>query len=231
MIPRFPFRFRNARILTVFYRTDPAAVAMLVPPPLEPAGDVVAIHIYDMRDTDWLGPYGECNVMVPARLGAGPVAGYSPYLFLGSDVGVAHGREIHGQPKKLADVTLENQGDLLVGRVARNVIDVVTATMPYRQQQADPAGMRQFFDFAQNYNLKAIDHIDGRPAIRQITARRLAELEVHDCWSGPCTVELRPNAQAPVFRLPVREMLVGYDWRASFTLVPGTVLYDYLEGA
>lgn len=77
-IPRFPFRFRNARILTVFYRTDPEAVALLVPPPLEPAGDTVAIHIYDMRDPDWLGPYGECNVMVPARFSGGPVAGYSP---------------------------------------------------------------------------------------------------------------------------------------------------------
>ncbi len=230
MIPRFPFCFRNARILTVFYRTDPDAVALLIPPPLEPAGDTVAIHIYDMPDTDWLGPYGECNVMVPARLGDGPVAGYSPYLFLGSDVGVAHGREIHGQPKKLADVTLENRGDLVVGTVARNRIEVITATTPYRQHEADPAGMRHFFDFSQNYNLKAVDHIDGRPAIRQITARRLSELVVHECWSGPGTVELRANAQAPVFRLPVREMLVAYDWRASFTLVPGEVLFDYLEG-
>lgn len=229
-IPRFPFRFRNARILTVFYRTDPEAVALLLPPPLEPAGDTVAIHIYDMRDTDWLGPYGECNVMIPARLKDSGVAGYSPYLFLGSEVGVAHGREIHGQPKKLANVSLESRGDLLVGQVERNGIDVITATTPYKQQPADPAQMRQFFDFSVNYNLKAIDHIDGRPAIRQITSRKLTDLVVHECWSGPCTVELRPNAQAPVFRLPVRKMLVGYFWQASFTLVPGEILYDYLSG-
>jgi acetoacetate decarboxylase len=42
-------------------------------------------------------------------------------------------------------------------------------------------------------------------------------------------VELRPNAQAPVFRLPVVEPLMGYYWRADFTLVAGTVIYDYLE--
>jgi acetoacetate decarboxylase len=56
----------------------------------------------------------------------------------------------------------------------------------------------------------------------------VAELTVHECWGGPCTVELRPNAQAPVFRLPVREMPDGFFWRASFTLVPGEILFDHL---
>jgi acetoacetate decarboxylase len=41
-------------------------------------------------------------------------------------------------------------------------------------------------------------------------------------------VELRPNAQAPLHRLPVREMLDGYHWRAEFTLVAGLVIHDYL---
>ena len=44
---------------------------------------------------------------------------------------------------------------------------------------------------------------------------------MHECWIGPCTVELRPNAQAPVWRLPVLEPLEGFFWRANFTLVAG----------
>ena len=85
-----------------------------------------------------------------------------------------------------------------------------------------------YFDFRTNLNLKAIDHIDGRPAIRQLTSRRLSEMRVLECWSGPCTVELRPNAQAPLHRLPVLEMLTGWYWRADFTLVAGEVVFDYL---
>ena len=88
--------------------------------------------------------------------------------------------------------------------------------------------MSGYFDFAQNINLKAIDQIDGTPALRQLTARRLGSLTVHECWSGPCTVELRPNVQAPLYRLPVVEMLEGFWWRADFTLVPGRILHDYL---
>jgi acetoacetate decarboxylase len=89
--------------------------------------------------------------------------------------------------------------------------------------------MRRHFDFGTNLNLKAINHIDGRPAIRQITSRQLTDVRIHECWSGPATVELRPNAQAPVFRLPVLEPLEAFFWRADFTLVPGEIVHDYLE--
>jgi acetoacetate decarboxylase len=80
-----------------------------------------------------------------------------------------------------------------------------------------------------NINYKVIPHIDGRTAIRQLTSRKLADVNVHECWAGPCTVELRPNAQAPVHKLPVREMGDGYFWCADFTLVAGTIIHDYLK--
>ena len=94
---------------------------------------------------------------------------YSPWLVLSSDIGVAHGREVHGQPKKLGAPSLEMRGDLIVGKVERNGIDVITGTMAYKQRVA--GDMKPFFDFATNLNLKAVDHIDGTPAIRQVTRR------------------------------------------------------------
>jgi acetoacetate decarboxylase len=204
-------------------------MARILPPPLEPASDVVLAHIYKMNDTEWLGPYGESNVSIGCRLKSQNLAGsYSPYLVLSSDVGVTHGREVHGQPKKLGLPKLEYRGDLVVGIVERNGIDVITGTMAYKQRRDTLATLSQHFDFAENINLKAVDHIDGSPAIRQLTARRLADVVVHECWSGPCTVELRPNAQVPVFRLPVIEMLDGFHWRADFTLQPGRIVHDYL---
>ena len=228
-VPAFPFTFRNAEVMTLAWRSDRDAIQRLLPPPLEAVSDVVLAHIYKMNDTEWLGPYGESNVSVGCRLPAENLAGsYSPYLVLSSDVGVAHGREVHGQPKKLGLPKLEARGDLVVGTVERNGIDVITGTMAYKQRRDTLATLSQHFDFAENINLKAVDDIDGRPAIRQLTARRLAEVTVHECWSGPCTVELRPNAQVPVFRLPVIDMLDGVHWRADFTLVPGRIVHDYL---
>lgn len=228
MIPPFPFTFRHAEILTVYWRTDPDAAAFLLPPPLEASGDIVCAHIYKMNDTDWLGPYAECNVMIGARLGARAGA-YSPYLVLSSDIGVAHGRELHGQPKKLGRPALDMRGDLIVGTVERNGIDVITATMPYKQRACGEDELAPYFDFATNLNLKAVDHIDGRPAIRQLTSRKLSDVTIHEAWTGPATMELRPNAQLPVSRLPVLEPLEGFYWRADFTLVAGEIIHDYLE--
>ncbi len=230
MIPPYPFTFRNAEVMTLVYQTDIAAVAALLPPPLEPTSDTVLIHIYDMHDVDYLGHYQECNVMVGASLKEKGVSGsYSPYLFLSSDIGVAHGREVHGQPKKLAEPRLELRSDLLVGSVTRNGIDIITGTMAYKQKRAELSGLSEYMDFALNINLKAVNHIDARPAIRQLTSRRLADIKVHECWRSPCTIELRPNMQAPVYKLPVLEMLEAFYWRADFTLVAGQIIYDYLE--
>jgi acetoacetate decarboxylase len=230
MTPPFPFTFRNVEVLTLAWRTSASAVARLLPPPLEPTSDVVLAHIYRMNDVEWLGGYGEANVSIGCRLNGANIEGsYSPYLFLSSDVGVVHGREIHGQPKKSGDPRVETRGDLVVGTVSRNGIDIMTGTLPTKQRRDALASLERHFDFTTNINLKAIDHIDGRPAIRQLTARRLSDVAVHECWGGPCTVELRPNAQAPIHRLPVIDMLDGLHWRADFTLVAGQIVHDYLQ--
>jgi acetoacetate decarboxylase len=229
LVPRFPIEMRNTEILTVFYRTDPARARALIPAPLETVGDLVIIHIYHMNDSDWFGQYYESAVQIPVRLpGSDIVGAYSPYLYLQSDGAVATGREIYGQPKKGGEPSLEVRGDLFVGTVSRNGIDVITVTMAYKQQRAQLADMARLADFRTNINLKVVPGVDGTDAIRQLTARTLANVTVHECWRGEATVELRPNAQAPVYKLPVLEVVQGFYWRTDFTLPFGRVIHDYL---
>ena len=167
--------------------------------------------------------------MVGAELPGVARGGFSPFLFLNSDGGLAQGREVHGQPKKWANPRVEFRSDLIVGILERNGIDVVTGTMAYKQRRGDLADLkREIYDFSTNLNYKVIQQIDGSPALRQITSRSLADVHVHECWTGPCSIELRPNMQAPLHLLPVLDAGMGWFWRADFTLVPGRVLYDYL---
>jgi acetoacetate decarboxylase len=213
LVPEFPFTFRSVEVMTLVYRTRADAIRALLPPPLEPTGEHVLIHIYNMHDVDWLGSYGECNVMVGASLKGRATGGYSTYLFLDSDVGKAR---------------IEVRKDLLVGSLRRNRINVITGTMGYKQQTGSLDDLKSTtFDFSVNLNYKVIPNIDGTDGIRQITSRKLSDVKVHECWTGPCTVELRPNVQAPVYRLPVVEMMDGYFWRADFTLVRGEIIHTY----
>ena len=230
--PPFPFTFRDVEVLTLVYRTTPEAVRRLIPAPLVPMSDQVLIHIYNMNDVDYIGRYGECNVMLGAQLPGRISGGFSPFLFLNSDGGLAQGRGIHGQPKKWGNPRVEFRGDLIVGVLERNGIDVVTGTMGYKHQRGDLVDLkREAFDFSVNLNFKLLRHIDGRPAVRQITSRALTDVKVHECWRGPCSVELRPNVLAPIYDLPVVQTADAYFWRAEFTLIPGTVVHDYLEKA
>ena len=228
LVPTFPLRMRNTEILTVSYRTTPDAVAAFLPPQLESLSPRVIVHLYRMHDADWFGRYGESAIQLPVRHGAsGTVGAYSPLLLVESDGAVAAGREIYGQPKKGGTIELGPDGDLLVGRVRRNGIDVVTATMPYKQSPATPGDL-EALGFGTNINLKTIASVEGGDAVRQLTAREFADVTIHEVWQGPGTVELRPNAQAPVHLLPVVEVETAFHWRVDFTLVYGRVLEDLL---
>jgi acetoacetate decarboxylase len=232
LYPRYPIPFRDVEFLTLEYRTTPEAIARIVPEPLEPTGDSVLFHIARMGDVPGMGAdIHECNIMVGVRLvtSSGTIEGaYSPYFFLDSDRAIAMGREVQGQPKRHARVSLETRQDLVVGVVSSNGIDVLTGTLPYKTRPGSFEGLRSRVDMVTNINLKVVPHIDGTLAIRQLVARDLANVRILECWSGPGTVEIRPNAAVPLHRLPVVEFLDGYHWRAEFDLVPGRILYDYL---
>ncbi len=226
LVPRLPLRMRNTEILTVFYRSDPAAIARMLPSPLAASADLVIVHLYRMHDADWFGVYGESALQIPVVHGASGTAGvFSPLLFVEGDGPVAAGREIYGQPKKSAAISLGPDGDLLVGRVSRNGIDVLTATTPYKQRAASPDDLEQHARFRTNLNLKLIPSVDGSgPSVAELTARTLEDVVVHEVWRGAGTVELRPNAQAPVHLLPVLEVIEAFHWRVDFTLAYGRVL-------
>jgi acetoacetate decarboxylase len=227
LVPTFPLRMRNTEILTVAYRTTPEAVARFLPSELESLAPRAIVHLYRMHDAEWFGQYGESAVQLPVRHPAsGTTGAYSPLLFVEGDGPVAAGREIYGQPKKNGEIELGPVGDLLVGRLRRNGIDVLTATMPYKQQAAD-IGDLQALGFQTNINLKVVPAVDGSgDAIRELTAREFEDVVVHEVWYGPGTIELRPNAQAPIHLLPVVEVEAAFHWRVDFTLVYGRVLED-----
>lgn len=225
LVPTFPLRMRDTEILTVVYRTRRDAAESLLPRQLALTSDLVAIHLYRMHDADWFGAYGESAVHLPVEHERSGTTGvYAPFLFVESDGAVAAGREIYGQPKKQGEISLGPDGDLLVGRLRRNGIDVATLTMPYKQRCGEPEDLTAQIDFRTNINLKIVTGIDGGIAVHQLTARTFADVVVHEVWIGGGTVELRPNAQAPVYLLPVVEVVQAAYWRADFSLVDGVVL-------
>ena len=57
---------------------------------------------------------------------------------------MAHGREVHGQPKFGDPSSI--RGDLTVGVIRRNGIDVLTGTLPTRQRTDTLDSLNRHFD-------------------------------------------------------------------------------------
>src|SRR5258708_29826324 len=86
------------------------------------------------------------------------VASYSPYFWVESDRAMAGGREFHGQPKRIAEVTLETAGDLHIGRVRHNGIDIFTGTVQYKAAPSTADRLPSRVDPVTNINFNVIDH-------------------------------------------------------------------------
>jgi acetoacetate decarboxylase len=227
LVPRLPIRLRRTEILTIVYRTSADAAESLLPQPLRLASDLCLLHVYHRHDAEWFGVYCESAWQIPVFLPDGGEAVYSPFLVLGSDGAVAAGREAYGQPKKAGQVSLAPNGDLLVGVVERNGIDVATATMCWKQRATHGEELSDLVPGADlNVNLRVRQEEDGVVS-RELVTRRFADLVEHEAWAGPGTLELRPNAQLPVHLLAVREVVLGMHRIVDLTLAPGQVIHRY----
>ena len=233
LYPNFPIEYKDVQILSTVYRTEPSAIRDHLTAPVESTCDLVMIHCYFMPDVAGMGIVEETNVMIGVKVEAnGEIheGGFSTNLIISSDVGLAQGREIHGQPKKMGHTSIEIRGDTIVAEIERSGITVARITTPYKYEKAQIQELSDYFPFRQNINHKIIRNIDGTEGINQITARTLADVVVKDSWKGPATLVLEPHINANLYRLPVIETLESFYWKADFTLVPGSILIDFLNG-
>ena len=227
LVPALPIRLRRTEILTIVYRTSAQAAESLLPEPLRLASDLCLLHVYHMHDAEWFGVYCESAWQIPVLLPDDTEAVYSPFLVLGSDGAVAAGREAYGQPKKSGQVRLGPSGDLLLRVVERNGIDVATATMCWKQRPATGSELTSLVPGADlNVNLRVRQEEEGLVS-RELVTRRFADVVEHEAWTGPGTLELRPNAQLPVYLLAVKEIVLGLHRVVDLTLAPGRVIHRY----
>jgi acetoacetate decarboxylase len=224
--PPGPYRFINREYLTITYRTDPAALARVVPAPLEITDPVVKYEFIRMPDSTGFGDYTESGQVIPVSF-QGRSGGYTHAMYLDDHPPIAGGRELWGFPKKLASPTLSVDHDTLVGTLDYGRLRVATASMGYKHRtlaaETALAALRE-----PGFLLKIIPHVDGTPRICELVRFELSDLVLKGAWSGPAALELRPHALAPVADLPVLEVLSAVHIVADLTLNLGEVVHDYL---
>jgi len=224
--PPGPYRFVNREYLIITYRTDPEALARMVPRPLVADEPIVKYEFIRMPDSTGFGDYTESGQVIPVRLGA-QHGGYVHAMYLDDDPPIAGGRELWGFPKKLAAPVLRVERDTLVGTLDVGGVRVATASMGYKHRALPEHSLRAALA-EPGFLLKIIPHVDGRPRICELVRYWLSDVVLRGGWTGPAALSLAPHALAPVAALPVLEVLSAVHLIADLTLELGEVAHDYL---
>src|SRR3979490_26671 len=129
--PPGPYRFVDREFLIITYRTDPEALAEVIPAPLEMTEPLVKFEFIRMPDSTGFGDYTESGQVIPVSF-KGRAGGYSHCMFLNDHPPIAGGRELWGFPKKLAQPTLKTEIDTLVGRLHYGLLQIAVGAMGYK---------------------------------------------------------------------------------------------------
>jgi len=115
----------------------------------------------------------------------------------------------------------------MVGTLDYEGVRVATATMTYKQQQADLDAIHKSLE-APGFLLKRLPHVDGSPRVCELVRYRVSDLIVKGAWTGPASLEFHPHCLANVSELPVLEVLSAVHILTDLSLDNGEVVYDYL---
>ena len=224
--PPGPYRFFNREYFVITYKTDPEALAAVVPEPLEVTEPVVKYEFIRMPDSTGFGDYTESGQVIPVSY-QGQAGSFVHQMFLNDHPPIAGGRELWGFPKKLAQPKLVVETDTLVGTLNYGSVRIATGTMGYKHRALDTALEARKLA-APNFLLKIIPHVDGTARICELVRFHLEDITVKGAWTGPAALDLCSHALAPVAELPVLQVLSAKHVVADLTLGLGTVVHDYL---
>lgn len=230
--------FTGAEMLLVGFRTDPGVLARVLPRPLVPTDDGMAVvFVAHYPETNFGVTYREGALTVPAAF-KGEVGGYCLAMPVDNDMAMIGGRERFGFPKKLADeITLERDQGNVVGRVVRHGEEILhleaeltsdidigalegLAPAPVQDLEGNPA--LPFVSFLFKYFPAADGSGFEYPprVIRQVTLFRPRE----GLQSGAGKIELGRAAADPLGEIPVRDIAIVVYGTFDNVMLPGRVV-------
>src|SRR5680860_314739 len=119
------YTWQNARVLWADIAIDPGPAGEILPPGLILADPPTAtVFVADYPFTTFGSVYREAAVLLHGIDDQGPYV-HCPWMVVDDDTALILGREMLGFPKKMADITLDVDGDHVVGTVARKGVELI----------------------------------------------------------------------------------------------------------
>ncbi len=225
--------FERSRGISAVYETDPEIIAKVLPPPLEPAGEpLVTVSVSHIGASNVLQPFGAAGLAVAAQY-EGITGSYPLTMPMSTDSAVIFGRELYGEPKKLAEIEVSRDGDRVAGTVRRygiTYLEIRGAVVESLEPADSSDSSRFYFKFMPAPDGNGFDNDPVLVRVRHSGRSRLVER-----LDGE--VILRESPHDPVVDVPVRRLLSvtyaegdTYTRGEILTRVPGEGFLPYMFG-
>ncbi len=182
----------GARVLTADLPIDKEAAEAVLPPGLtlvDPPTATVFVASYPA--TTFGSVYREAGLFLHAQDARGPAL-HCVWMVVDDDTALILGRELLGMPKKLADITLDERGDRVVGLVRRKGTEVLRVEADLGVADPDPPAM-----FGRRMVNLFGSIIDGMKLLDLPSSRET----IHAARRGHGTVQLSSSDRDPLGEL------------------------------
>jgi acetoacetate decarboxylase len=196
-------RFVNAQKLSVEFLTEPETVARILPPGFEPAAEPLVTAMVGRWQSNCVGDFAGGALYVAARwddLDGGYVLG----MWMDSDKPTIFGRDLYGEPKKVARTGLVRRGDSISGYVERDGVRLLELSLRPGVDHGPSTARRAAF------NVKARPAADGVGLEEDAIVTRVVNEDVRRVHrEGTGAVALSGTPHDPVDELEVVSVVRG----------------------
>jgi acetoacetate decarboxylase len=194
-------RFGGAQMLSVEFLTDPEFVARVLPPPLEPVAEPRMRAMVGRWQSSCVGDFGGGTVYVTCAH-EGLEGEYNLAQYMDGDAPAIFGRDVFGEPKKMARATLRARGPAMRGTIERRGVTLVTI-----EGELDRSG-GPFEATRESYNIKSRPAASGYGLEEDaILTRAHYEIVGRVSREGEGRIALTGTVHDPLDEIPIREVL------------------------
>ena len=168
--PPGPYRFFNREYFVIAYRTDPEALAAVVPEPLEVTEPIVKYEFIRMPDSTGFGDYTETGQVIPVRLnGEEGVDTEMPRFSTRSIAGLQAGDFRRSRRRRRSSRERPAGRNAAYGSVLCALGTMGTRASSRRSRHRGEEMKAPIY-------LKIIPHVDGAPAVRELVRFHLEDI-------------------------------------------------------
>ena len=213
-------QFMGTRNLTVIFETSPEAIRAILPPPLEPTPEALgSAWVGEISNSNCVGPFQGAALYVRARY-QDIVGNYCVTMPMSTPEAVTFGRELYGEPKKLASIIFEKQDEHVWGSAERHEIRFLS--LRGRMTGAAATGRHETSTFHFKFSPR-VDGVgvDSPPQLVHVTG----DTTVKTAQRGRGELIFRDSAHDPVSDIPVQQIVEAI-YTEGHTYTTGRVLCE-----